>query len=127
MAELKYCPKYKTSRECTKKGTNAAGEQLWFCKFCGKKFLPESGVSKTIEKTVAKKATTKKTETTVKKSTEIIVNNNIIKTVPNLLTLDQAFEMVSSYFKEIAKEKAEVIDNNNKRTIKFKVIAGGKG
>jgi len=134
MAELKYCPVCKTSRESTKKGFNAAGEQLWVCKTCGKKFVPELGVPKS----AAKKAPAKKAEPVknavmkpvvekkAKGSTEIIVNNNTIKTVPGLLTLDQAFDMVSSYFKEIAKEKAEIREIGDKKTIKFKVVAGGK-
>jgi hypothetical protein len=62
-----------------------------------------------------------------KGTTEIIVNNNTIKTVPGLLTLDQAFDMVSSYFKEIAKDKAEISERDDKKIIKFKVIAGTKG
>lgn len=134
MSELKYCPACKTSREATKKGFNKDGEQLWFCKTCGKKFTVEPGVPKS----AAKKAPAKKAEPVkkavvkpapekkAKGSTEIIVNNNTIKTVPGLLTLDQAFDMVSSYFKEIAKEKAEISERNDKKTIKFKVVAGGK-
>jgi hypothetical protein len=66
----------------------------------------------------------------VKKSlteTDIIVNNNIIKTVPGFISLDQAFDLTKSYFREIAKEKAEIQENSGKRTITFKVTAGVKG
>ena len=110
---------------------------MWVCKTCNKKFVPELGVPKSAAKKAepVKKAVGKPTivakkkpvaETKAKGSTEIIVNNNTIKTVPGLLTLDQAFDMVSSYFKEIAKEKAEITERNDKKTIKFKVTAGGK-
>jgi len=120
-AALMYCPNCKETREVTKKGFNKDGEQLWICKTCGKKFI---SITTPQKKKPIVKVTQKKAE---KKTTEIIVNNNTIKTVPGLLTLDQAFDMVSSYFKEIAKDKAEIDESNNKRTIKFKVIAGSKG
>ncbi len=121
MAALMYCPNCEETREVTKKGFNKDGEQLWICKTCGKKFI---SITTPQKKKPIVKVTQKKAE---KKTTEIIVNNNTIKTVPGLLTLDQAFDMVSSYFKEIAKDKAEIDESNNKRTIKFKVIAGSKG
>lgn len=120
MAELKYCPHCDTSRECTKKGTNAAGKQLYYCKTCKKTFLPTTATSDSskVKKTKVKKSLTE---------TDIIVNNNVIKTVPGFISLDQAFDLAKSYFREIAKEKAEVQENNSKRTIKFKVTAGTKG
>jgi hypothetical protein len=120
MAELKYCPHCDTSRECTKKGTNSSGKQRWYCKTCKKTFLP----------TTATSASSKVKKTKVKKSlteTDIIVNNNIIKTVPGFISLDQAFDLTKSYFREIAKEKAEIQENSGKRTITFKVTAGVKG
>jgi len=131
MAELKYCPVCKQSQECTKKGFDKEGNQLYICKVCGKRFVPitkkasekaAAPVKKTLTKAAVKKAIPKITGTT-----EIVVNNNTIKTVPGLLTLDQAFDMVSSYFKEIAKEKATIEERNNKKVIKFKVASGNKG
>ena len=133
MAELKYCSACEETRECTKKGFNKDGEQMWYCKTCGKKFVDKKTVpakKATVKKatvTSASKKTVAKVSPAVKGTTEIVVNNNTIKTVPGLLTLDQAFDMVSSYFKEIAKEKAEISERNDKKTIKFKVTAGGKG
>lgn len=118
MADLKYCPKCNTSRECTKKGFNKDGEQLWYCKVCKKTFVATKATSSDVKK--------KKTITS-KKETDIIVNNNVIKTVPSFITLDQAFDLVKTYFREIVKEKAEIQENNSKRTIKFKVVAGTKG
>jgi hypothetical protein len=134
MAVLKYCPTCEQSQEVTKKGFNKDNEQLWICKVCGKKFVSVTGIGK--KKSVAKVAPTKKTLTksAVKKvlpkttgTTEIIVNNNVIKTVPGLLTLDTAFDMVSSYFKEIAKEKATISETPGKKVITFKIKSGDKG
>ena len=126
MSELKYCPNCECSSEVTKKGFNKDGEQLWICKTCGKKF-----VSITVpKKSATKKVTAPKAKVVVpktKKITEIIVNNNTIKTVPNELTIDQAFNMVSSYFKEIAKEKATITTIGNKTVITFKITTGSKG
>jgi len=131
MANLLYCPNCKFSRECTKKGFNAAGEQLYYCKTCKTKFTLITGPKAnktTAPKVNEKKAPTKKVATPkVKGTTEIIVNNNTIKTVPGLLTLDQAFDMASSYFKEIAKEKATEKSVGDKKVITFKVTSGGKG
>jgi len=124
MAELKYCPACEQTQECTKKGFNKDGEQLWICKVCGKKFVSTTSPQKK-KKVVVKAAT--KVAPKPKGTTEIIVNNNTIKTVPGLLTLDQAFDMVSSYFKEIAKDKAEISERDDKKIIKFKVVAGTKG
>ncbi len=122
MAELMYCPNCEETREVTKKGFNKDNEQLWYCKTCGKKFANKKTAP--AKKTAAKKSVTEKKS---KLTTEIVVNNNTIKTVPGFVSLDQAFEMVSSYFKEIAKEKAEIHESGDKKTIKFKVTAGGKG
>jgi len=128
MAELKYCSACEETRECTKKGFNKDGEQMWYCKTCGKKFVDKKTVpAKKAAVTSASKKTVTKVSPAAKGSTEIVVNNNIIKTVPGFLTLDQAFDMVSSYFKEIVKEKAEISERNNKKIIQFKITAGGKG
>jgi len=130
MAELKYCPNCNQSKECTKKGKNAAGQQLWYCKECKKTFtlITETSPSKVKKVTskVKKVAAPKKVTPKVKGTTEIIVNNNIIKTVPGFLTLDQAFDMVGAYFKEIAKEKATIKDDGDKKIITFKVATGTK-
>jgi hypothetical protein len=126
MAELKYCPTCKTSRECTKKGFNKDGEQLWICKVCSKKFIPEMGVPKTVVKKAPVKKTQQPVKPVVKGTTKIVVNNNTVKTVPGFLSTDEAFDMVSSYFKEIAKEKVVVSEKDDEKTIMFKVTAGGK-
>jgi len=121
MAELKFCPNCKTSREVTKKGFNKNGEQLYFCKTCGKKFVPTKATSADAKVASAKVKAPKET-----KVTEIVVNSNTVKTVPGTLTVDAAFELVSSYFREIVKEKVDISDRDNKRTIKFKVTTGTK-
>ena len=128
MADLKYCPSCESQQESTKKGFNKDNEQLYLCKNCGKKFVAITAPTK---KVAVKKAAPAKTAPVKKAApkgvTEIVVNSNTIKTVPGLLTLDQAFDMVSSYFKEIAKEKATITERNDKKIITFKVTAGGKG
>lgn len=121
MAELKYCPHCDTSRECTKKGFNKSGKQMWYCKVCKKTFLPTiatAASSSKVKKTVVKKPLTE---------TDIVVNNNVVKTVPGFISLDQAFDLAKTYFREIVKEKAEVQENNSKKIIKFKITAGTKG
>ncbi len=118
MAELKYCPNCKTSRECTKKGFNKNGDQLWICKTCNKRFIPALAVSADTKKTKIK---------SIKGETMIVVNNNTIKTVPGLLTVDQAFDIASPYFREIVKDKVEVKETDSKKIITFKILAGGKG
>ena len=136
MAELKYCPACECQSEVTKKGFNKDNEQLWICKKCGKKFVaitaPKKSAAKRVAamKTPVKKAAAPKAKVVTpktKKVTEIIVNNNTIKTVPNELTINQAFDMVSSYFKEIAKEKATITTVGDKTVITFKITAGSKG
>lgn len=131
MSELKYCPACECQREVTKKGFNKDNEQLWICKYCGKKFTVVTAPKKTtVSKSTTKRVTAMKTKVVVpktKKTTEIIVNNNTIKTVANSLTINQAFDMVSSYFKEIAKEKATITTTGDKTVITFKISAGSKG
>lgn len=86
---------------------------------------------KTTKKVAAKKPAAKKTvrkvTPKVKGETEIYVNNNVIKVVPGKLSLDDAFKIVSTYFKEIAKDKTEISEVGDKKTIKFKITVGGKG
>lgn len=131
MAELKYCPDCKSDQECVKKGKNADGKQYYSCKTCGKKFLESKSktiaTKKATKKVVAKKTVIKSEAKTV--TTKIIVNNNTIKSVKGAkpLTKDQAYDLVSPYFKEIAKEKATVKTEGSETVIEFKVTAGTKG
>lgn len=125
MSELKFCPKCLTSRECTKKGFNKKGEQFWYCKTCHTKFIASQATSDDVQR-VRIMAKTKKTGTT-NKETNVIVNNNIIKTVSEFITVDQAFDLAKGYFKEIAKEQVEVDETPTKKTIRFKITAGTKG
>jgi len=126
MAMLMYCSNCKSSKECTKKGTNAAGEQLYFCKTCKKTFKAITDPNTKAKKTSGTKSTIKTSTKEVKGTTKIAINNNTIKTVSGHLTIDEAFDMVSSYFKEIVKEKVEISEYNNEKIIKFKIVAGSK-
>lgn len=126
MAQLMYCPNCKTSREATKKGKNSAGEQLYVCKTCNKRFTEDAGTlpvnknskpKKTIENKVSKKAG----------KTKIYVNNNIIKEVDDILSADQAFALVTNYFREVTKDAVQVSDVDGIRTIKFVIEIGRKG
>ena len=127
MAELKYCPSCESQREVTKKGFNKDKEQLWICKECGKKFTAITAPKKVAAKKPVKPTPVKEVTPKTKKTTEIVVNNNTIKTVASSLTVDQAFDMVSSYFKEIAKEKATISTQGDRTVITFKISAGNKG
>jgi ribosomal protein L37AE/L43A len=131
MATLMYCPACKTSREATKKGKNAAGEQLWVCKTCNKRFAEGAGTLPVPKKEVKKtsvKNDVKKTSANSKNYTKIYVNNNMIKEVNKTLTSDEAFELVSSYFREISKDSISISDSpDGVRIIKFVITVGTKG
>jgi hypothetical protein len=136
MAELKYCPSCNQSQECTKKGFNKEGNQLYICKVCGKRFIPITKVQTLITSKVenSAKTATPKVEKPIKtkipkieKTTEIIVNNNTIKTVPGFISSDQAFDLINSYFKEILKENVTIQENDTKKTITFIIKSGTKG
>jgi transposase-like protein len=136
MAELKYCPSCKQSQECTKKGFDKEGNQLYICKICGKRFIPITKVQTPITpkvKNSTKTATPKVEKTTktkvpkIEKFTEIVVNNNSIKTVPEFISSDQAFDLINPYFKEILKENVTIQENDTKKTITFIIKSGTKG
>ncbi len=133
----------------TKKGFNAKRQQRWKCGICQKTFVVEGSkpvgkptvkkvstkkssvkkdsIKKSIdEKSVVKKVSTKKPEPTI--TTNIVINSNVIKSVHKDLTIDEAFEMVSSYFREISKtESKETKDADGNKTISFKINTGTKG
>ncbi len=127
MATIMYCPNCKTSAEVTKKGFNKAGEQLFICKICKKKFTEAEGSLPVSGKKAPAKAAAPKAPPAPKVKTSLVVNNNVIKTVEKELTVDQAFDMLSSYFKEIVKEKVKITESNGVKTIAFAVTAGTKG
>ena len=119
MAKIMYCPNCKTARECTKKGFNKNGEQLYYCKECKKKFPEVEGQLPVKAKTAKEKKS---------KITEIYVNNNLIKTVDKKITVDEAFNLLTNYFADIAKDSVEVKEGDNKTVIKFAIkLIGTKG
>ncbi len=113
MANLMYCPKCKETREVTKKGLDKNGNQLWFCKTCKKRFVGNTADGNT-------------TETRSPKCV-IYVNQNLIKSFNDILTIDEAFSIASQYFRELIRENAEVIVEGQKTIIKFTVSTGTKG
>ena len=140
MAVVMYCPNCKTSQEVTKKGFNKKNEQLFVCKVCKHRFTeaegtlpPPAAKAKTAApkgiapKGTAPKGTTTSAPVTTKLKTTLIVNNAVIKTVEGDLTTDQAFNVLSGYFSEIAKEKVKVSQKDGVKTIAFQVYAGTKG
>jgi len=118
MAVLKFCPICKETKEVTKKGFNKENQQFWFCKTCKKKF---------IESITNPAKVTKPKQPKSSINTEIIVNNNVIKTVEGSISLDEAFNLVTSYFKEIIKEHSTIKETDSKKTISFTVKTGNKG
>ncbi|MCK9293164.1 hypothetical protein M0P25_03755 [archaeon] len=121
MATLKYCPNCESPQECIKKGFNKSGEQVWLCKKCNKRFVaitnPETKTKK------SKASISKKPE----KKTIIYVNNTKIKESDSNLSIDQAFDLVASYFREISKDAVNVIENKTEKTITFTIKVGSKG
>lgn len=115
MAKIMYCPNCKTARECTKKGFNKNGEQLYYCKECKKKFPEVEG-----QLPVKAKA--------AKAKTEIYVNNNLIKTIDKKITTDEAFTILTAHFADIVKDSVVVETKDNVVMIKFEINSiGTKG
>ncbi len=128
----------------TKKGFNAKRQQRWKCGICQKTFVVEGSkpvgkptvkkvstkkpaVKKvSIKKSIVEKVSTKKPEPTI--TTNIVINSNVIKSIHKDLTIDEAFEMVSSYFREISKTESVITkDSDGNKTISFKINTGTKG
>jgi transposase-like protein len=120
MPNVLYCPNCKTSRECIKKGKNKKNEQLFQCKNCGKRFSESLGTlpPPTSEKTKVKKSP---------ETTEIYLNNNLIKKIDSKLTIDDAFEIISSYVKNISKDNVKIISGDDTTIFKFTIQIGTKG
>ena len=143
----KHCPKCNQESKVNKKGYNAKGQQRWLCKNCGKTFVePDSPVVRppkgkkttTSSKKPAKKVATKKAtklavkpKKVTKKSddfkTTIKVNSNEIKTIDGDISEDEAFSLVSNYFREITRTNVKVKKEGNKKIITFTVRVGTKG
>ncbi len=147
MAVKKNCSKCgKKQVNVSKKGFNAKGQQRWKCSDCGKTFIvpgskivregagvkvPVKQKTKKVVKVTGKKPVEKKVKpSTVVKGiiTTIQVNNNNVKTVERDITEDDAFKLVSDYFKEVTKTNVKTItDNDGNKTIQFQVKTGTKG
>lgn len=139
MANIIFCPNCADKKECIKKGTSAAGNPRYKCKECGKSFVDESvtptkqGLVKdnTVKqekttKTTVKKETTKK-ETVIPPKTTIKVNNNEVKVVDGVVSVDEAFALISTYFREISKTKVDSKEVDGNIIINFTVSTGTKG
>jgi len=130
---MKECGKCGVVCKITKKGYNKKGQQRWLCSSCKKSFvLQDSPIIKkpVVKKPVVKKPVVKKPVVKPEKiiTTKILVNSNEVKSVHKDITEDEAFEMISSYFKEITKTVCQI--NYNKigdKTIQFLIKVGKKG
>lgn len=132
MAHQVKCTHCNKVTDCQKKGTNAAGYQRYRCSECGMGFV-SGEKSKSVKSKVKK--TKKEAVKTIKKvmskggsqKTKIYVNSNEIKTVNKRLTEDQAFDMISDYFREVTKTNVERTDKDGVVEYSFKVNTGKKG
>jgi transposase-like protein len=131
MAQKMNCPKCKAKNvSVIKKGFNAKGQQRWKCTKCGKSFIIDDSPIVRKSKTAKKvKVTTPKSKKTKKSNFETIikVNNNVVKSVNRNLKSDEAFDLVSDYFREITKTDVRVTSSKNSKTIVFTVKTGTKG
>lgn len=126
MAEIILCPKCNQKNECQKKGKNAAGEQVYLCKGCGKRFILAASKKSVKKTTTAKTTSTKSINTSVK--TIVKVNSNVIKEVSGKsLNVEQAFKLVAPYFQEVLKDKVTINTIGDVTTIEFKIQTGSKG
>lgn len=126
--------------EATKKGRNSKGQQIWINKETGKRFIEQEN-SSTQKKSESKKkenVTTEKKEsekknttTTSKKSqetTNIFVNNQLIKTIAGKkLDADGAFDLIKNHFREIASKNCQINSDGDTINIYFKIQTGTKG
>lgn len=128
---IKFCPKCETKSEVTKKGYNTKGQQRWLCKNCGKTFVEEGSPIVRKTKNQKKKSPVKVTSAKSTKSTKIKtlikVNAVDVKSVNGDISVDEAFEMVSDYFREVTKTEVKETKKDGLKTITFKVRTGTKG
>lgn len=140
---MKTCLKCNTICKVTKKGFDSKKNQRWLCHGCKKSFVEikedikelvidlEEVLGDIIEeetdhKKELIKEQIKKPEKTCR--TSIFVNNNEIKVIEKEISSDQAFDLISEYFKEVTKtEVTSEKDKDGNKVIKFKIKAGTKG
>jgi hypothetical protein len=134
--------------DAQKKGKSKNGEkQYWFDKEAKSRFTTDVGAEdfvdqetkkilksaskSTAKKPVAKKPVAKKpVAKTIKQKvvTTIKVNNNEVDKVEGALSVDQAFEHASDYFREITKTNVTTTkDHKGNVTHAFTVKTGSKG
>lgn len=126
MAVKKKCPNCDAMTPHQKKGTSAAGKQRWRCNDCKKQWT--EGATKA--KKAAKKTAPKKAAAAGKndKKTIIKVNGNEIKTKKGTLSNDEAFDLVSDYFRELTKTNVNrSTDRQGNTVVAFQVKTGKKG
>ncbi len=122
----------------TKKGFNAKRQQRWKCSLCNKTFVVFDSKPVDVSKKTTKKPVVKiniktpeqekniKSEKTI--TTKIFVNSNEIKEVHKDITEDEAFQMVSTYFREVTKTDVVVMkDSEGNKKIQFSIKTGTKG
>lgn len=127
-----------------KKGTSKdKSKQYWLDKETGKRFTTPFGAEKNVDqekgtviggtkKTQKATSVTSKEKTIKAKSepkiiTKVKVNSTEIVTVDRDLSIEDAFEMCKTYFREIAQKDCVITSENNEKTITFKIRTGSKG
>lgn len=120
-----------------KKGKNKPGtKQIWLDKADNSKFQTNIGAELNVDqntgRTLPSKPETKKNPPKTKKDpnkvskTVIKVNSNNVKDFETDLTADDAFLLVSDYFREASKENCEIKTIGGVKTITFKIESGSK-
>lgn len=117
-----------------KKGKNKPGtKQIWLDKTDDSKFQTdvesELNVDQNTGQTLPSKPTPKpasKTDPNKVLKTVIKVNSNTVKNFETDLSTDDAFLLVSDYFREVSKKKCETKTTGGVKTITFKIESGSK-
>ena len=126
MAVKKKCPNCDAMTPHQKKGQSAAGKQRWRCNECKKQWT--EGATAKAKKVAKKTAPKKAAAANDKKKTIIKVNGNEIKKQKGILSNDDAFDLVSDYFRELTKTnvtRKTTADGNV--IVEFQVKTGRKG
>lgn len=127
MAVKKKCPNCDAMTPHQKKGQSAAGKQRWRCNDCKKQWT--EGAAAKAKKAAAKRTAPKRAAAAANgtKKTTIKVNGNEIKTKKGILSNDDAFDLVSDYFRELTKTNVTRKDTKDGVVIEFQVKTGRKG
>lgn len=118
-----------------KKGKNKPGtKQIWLDKENNSKFQTDVGSELNVDQNTGQtlpskpepKQNTPKKDPNKVSETVIKVNSNTVKKFETDLSTDDAYLLVSDYFREASKEKCEIKTTDGTKTITFKIESGSK-